>query len=63
MRNLGTYYIDLYPVHWPDPRTPAEETAEALDELVTTGKVRHVGVWNRTSTKTKPFVDQGALAH
>jgi hypothetical protein len=31
LRNLGTDYIDLYQVHWPDPRTPAGETAGALD--------------------------------
>jgi aryl-alcohol dehydrogenase-like predicted oxidoreductase len=46
LRNLGTDYIDLYQVHWPDPRTPAQETAEVLDALVREGKVRHVGVSN-----------------
>jgi aryl-alcohol dehydrogenase-like predicted oxidoreductase len=46
LRNLGTDYIDIYQVHWPDPRTPAEETAEALDELIREGKVRHVGLSN-----------------
>jgi aryl-alcohol dehydrogenase-like predicted oxidoreductase len=46
LRNLGTDYIDLYQIHWPDPRTPAEETVKALDHLVTSGKVRYVGVSN-----------------
>jgi aryl-alcohol dehydrogenase-like predicted oxidoreductase len=46
LRNLGTDHIDLYQVHWPDPRTPAEETAEALEQLVREGKVRYVGVSN-----------------
>jgi aryl-alcohol dehydrogenase-like predicted oxidoreductase len=46
LRNLGTDYIDIYQVHWPDPRTPAEETAEALEELVVEGKIRHAGVSN-----------------
>ena len=46
LRSLGTDYIDIYQVHWPDQRTPAEEIAEALDELVREGKVRHVGVSN-----------------
>jgi aryl-alcohol dehydrogenase-like predicted oxidoreductase len=46
LRNLGTDYIDIYQIHWPDPRTPAEETAAALDELVREGKIRHVGVSN-----------------
>jgi aryl-alcohol dehydrogenase-like predicted oxidoreductase len=46
LRHLGTDYIDIYQVHWPDPRTPAEETAGVLAELVTEGKIRHVGVSN-----------------
>jgi aryl-alcohol dehydrogenase-like predicted oxidoreductase len=46
LRSLGTDYIDLYQVHWPDPRTPPEETAEALAEMVREGKLRHVGVSN-----------------
>jgi aryl-alcohol dehydrogenase-like predicted oxidoreductase len=46
LRNLGTDYIDLYQVHWPDLRTPPEETAQALERLVAEGKVRHVGVSN-----------------
>jgi aryl-alcohol dehydrogenase-like predicted oxidoreductase len=43
---LGVEHIDLYQVHWPDPATPLAETAEALDELVWEGKIRHVGVSN-----------------
>jgi aryl-alcohol dehydrogenase-like predicted oxidoreductase len=43
---LGVEYIDLYQVHWPDPNVPFAETAEALEELVDAGKIRHVGVSN-----------------
>ena len=43
---LGTDYIDLYQLHWPDPATPLEDTAAALAELVSLGKIRHVGVSN-----------------
>ena len=43
LRRLGTDYIDLYQMHWPDPRTPIEETLGALDELVSEGKVRYTG--------------------
>jgi aryl-alcohol dehydrogenase-like predicted oxidoreductase len=46
LRNLGTDYIDLYQIHWPDLHTPPEETAGALDELVAEGKIRHAGVSN-----------------
>jgi aryl-alcohol dehydrogenase-like predicted oxidoreductase len=46
LRNLRTDYIDLYQVHWPDPRTPLQETGAALAALVAEGKVRHVGVSN-----------------
>lgn len=46
LKNLGTDHIDLYQVHWPDPGTPPEETAEVLGELVQQGKVRYVGVSN-----------------
>jgi aryl-alcohol dehydrogenase-like predicted oxidoreductase len=46
LRNLSTDYIDLYQVHWPDPMTPEEETAAALNELVTEGKIRHLGLSN-----------------
>jgi aryl-alcohol dehydrogenase-like predicted oxidoreductase len=46
LSSLGTDYIDLYQVHWPDPNTPPEETASALEELVKEGKIRHAGVSN-----------------
>jgi aryl-alcohol dehydrogenase-like predicted oxidoreductase len=46
LRYLGTDYIDLYQIHWPDLDTPFEETASTLDELVKEGKIRHVGVSN-----------------
>ena len=46
LRNLGVEAIDLYQVHWPDPHTPADETAAALQDLVGEGKIRHVGVSN-----------------
>src|SRR4051812_5916155 len=46
LRHLGTDYVDLYQVHWPDPHTPFEETARVLDEFVREGKVRYVGVSN-----------------
>jgi len=46
LRALSTDYIDLYQIHWPDPHTPFDDTAEALAKLVADGKVLHVGVSN-----------------
>jgi aryl-alcohol dehydrogenase-like predicted oxidoreductase len=46
LRRLGTDYIDVYLVHRLDPHTPVEETAEALDNLTRSGKVRYIGFSN-----------------
>ncbi|WP_159517331.1 aldo/keto reductase [Sunxiuqinia indica] len=46
LTRLNTDYIDLYQIHWPDSKTPVEETFEAVNKLVEQGKVRHVGVCN-----------------
>src|SRR3981081_2893753 len=46
LRRLGTEYLDLVLMHWPDPETRIEETMRALEELRTSGKARHVGVSN-----------------
>jgi aryl-alcohol dehydrogenase-like predicted oxidoreductase len=46
LRRLGTDYIDLYQMHGFDAVTPIEETVRALDDLVTAGKVRYLGVSN-----------------
>lgn len=46
LRRLGTDYVDLYQVHEWDGLTPLEETLEALDTLVKSGKVRYVGSSN-----------------
>ena len=46
LRRLGTDYIDLYQVHEWDGATPLEETLDALDHLVRSGKVRYVGCSN-----------------
>lgn len=46
LRRLRTDYIDLYQVHWPNSNVPLAETMGALDDLVTVGKVRMIGVCN-----------------
>ncbi len=48
LKRLGTDYIDLYQMHFPDADTPVEETLRALDDLITAGKVRYIGNSNYT---------------
>src|SRR6266853_6990669 len=44
LKRLGTDHIDLYYQHRVDPNTPIEDTIGALAELVTEGKIRHIGL-------------------
>jgi len=46
LRRLGTPYIDLYQIHWPNLTVPIEETMAAMEQLVGEGKLRHIGVSN-----------------
>ncbi|MDP3267289.1 MAG: aldo/keto reductase [Sulfuricurvum sp.] len=52
LKRLGTDYIDLYQMHWPDPIVPIEETMRAMDALVQSGKVRYIGTSNDTARGT-----------
>jgi aryl-alcohol dehydrogenase-like predicted oxidoreductase len=46
LKRLGTDYIDLYQIHWPESTTPIAESMEAVAALIKEGKVRHAGVCN-----------------
>jgi 1-deoxyxylulose-5-phosphate synthase len=46
LRRLGTDYVDLYQLHSDDPDTPLDETLDALDTIVRSGRVRYIGVSN-----------------
>jgi aryl-alcohol dehydrogenase-like predicted oxidoreductase len=46
LKRLGTDYIDLYQIHWPDDSTPIAETMEAILRLKEQGKIREAGVSN-----------------
>ena len=53
LTRLGTDYIDLYQIHWPDVSTPLEETMEALQILLDQGKIRAAGVSNYSMEQLK----------
>jgi aryl-alcohol dehydrogenase (NADP+) len=46
LRRLRTDYVDLYQIHFYDRNTPIDETLEAMDDLVRSGKVRYIGCSN-----------------
>ena len=48
LKRLRTDWVDVLLVHWPDASTPFEETMRALEEVVTSGRARFVGVSNFT---------------
>ena len=45
--------MDLYQLHWPNPRTPITETMKAMEKLVLDGMVRHIGVSNFSVAQMK----------
>jgi len=53
LRRLQISYIDLYQVHWPNPRIPISETMKAMEHLVDDGKVRYIGVSNFSVQQTQ----------
>jgi aryl-alcohol dehydrogenase-like predicted oxidoreductase len=55
LRRLRTDRIDLYQVHWPDPRVPHEETAAELERLRREGKILAIGVSNYLPTQIDAF--------
>ena len=56
LRRLGADYIDLYLLHSPDEATPMADIAEAMEALVTSGKIRHWGVSNHPHTQVRELL-------
>ena len=52
IRRLGVEHIDLYLLHWPSYKVPIEETMKAMEELVSRGKIRYIGVSNFSVAQT-----------
>ncbi|RIQ14460.1 aldo/keto reductase [Jiangella rhizosphaerae] len=62
LRRLSTDYVDLYQIHRFDPDTPAEETMEALHDVVKAGKARYLGassMWAWQFAKLQYTADLG----
>ena len=57
LKLLNTDYIDLYQHHFPDADTPIDETLEALNRLVQSGKVRHIGCSNYSGEQLSAAAD------
>jgi aryl-alcohol dehydrogenase-like predicted oxidoreductase len=55
LKRLQTDVIDIYQVHWPDPMTPINETAEAMAILFKQGKIRAIGVSNFSPEQMNEF--------
>jgi aryl-alcohol dehydrogenase-like predicted oxidoreductase len=62
LRRLGTDFIDLYQVHWPDTRTPLAETAALMAEFQREGKARALGVSNFSVAQMQEFRAVAPLA-
>jgi diketogulonate reductase-like aldo/keto reductase len=60
LARLGTSYIDLYQVHFPNTKIPIKETMSAMEKLVRDGKLKHIGVSNFDLAQIKEA--QSALA-
>lgn len=59
--NLQTEYIDIYFIHWPDPKTPIAETMSALNLLKSQGKIRHIGVSNFSIEQIEEAMQYGQI--
>jgi aryl-alcohol dehydrogenase-like predicted oxidoreductase len=62
LRRLGTEYIDLYQIHWPDTLIPVAEVAAQLAEFQRQGKVRALGVSNFNVAQMEEFRSVAPLA-
>jgi aryl-alcohol dehydrogenase-like predicted oxidoreductase len=56
LERLQTDYIDIYQLHWPDHKTPIEETAKTLEEIKKAGKIRYVGLSNFAQKDVETFI-------
>ena len=62
LRRLGTDYIDLYQIHWPDTLVSIADVAGVLAEFVRAGKVKALGVSNFSAAQMEEFRSIAPLA-
>ncbi len=62
LQRLGTDYIDLYQLHWPNPDTSPEESMETLVKLKDEGKIREIGVSNLDSASLERVLQYAPVA-
>lgn len=57
LRRMKLDYVDIFYHHRPDPDTPLEETAEALEQILRSGKALYVGISNYNPEQTKAMLE------
>ena len=57
LRRLGTGYVDLFLIHWPNPRVPLAATLEAMTALRDEGMTREIGVSNFNAAQFREALD------
>ncbi len=62
LRLLGTDYVDLFLIHWPDPAVAFDDTARVLEGFVRDGLARRVGVSNFSVEQMRAFAAGGRIA-
>ncbi len=53
LKRMGLDYVDIFYSHRPDPHTPVEETMQALDSIVRSGKALYAGISNYSAEQTR----------
>lgn len=56
LKRMRLDYVDIFYHHRPDPETPLEETAEALKQIVTSGKALYIGISNYNAEDTRKMI-------